>query len=1044
MIRRLPLLVIALISLAASARLSAMPHGSRPLDVRAFAGLDGSGGPAPGALIPNFRLTDHRGATHELFYESSAKAVVLVFTRGNHPRAAQTASAVRALRARFSATDLVIWQIDANAGADRTRLAAEQILFNNDTPILLDDAQLVATELGATRHLEAFVLTAPPFATLVYRGPLDDADPTSLASPAENYVADAVAATLANRTPAKPRVDLSAAASLIELPPAPSISYTTDVAPIVVRRCVSCHSTGNIAPHVYAKFEDLATRASSIRAAMLVQRMAPWHADAQFGVFSNQVALTPTERAILHGWARAGAPRGTGTDPLVSTPPPAGGDWPLGTPDLIVTIPSQSLPATGPIEYRYVTVAVPVTTDRWLRSAVVRPGNRRVVHHALVFEGNLLDVLFAGGGLGGYFAGYVPGLDQSFFPESTGKLVRQGGQVTFQMHYTATGQLETDATQIGFYFSAAAPARELLTKAASTTTITIPPGAKEYEREATFVPSTTRDVMLYELNPHMHYRGKRFKFEALYPSGASEVLVNVPNYDFGWQTSYRLTQPKRLPAGTTIRVTGAFDNSAQNMANPDPRATVRFGEQTNDEMFIGYVNYAELPTRATVLPPAFAENITALTRVGETFALTVRASNAPTSFRATTLPAGLRLDAATGALSGTPTAPGRHALVITAENASGTAATQLDLTIMPAPGAPVFTLHPRSVRTRIGESATLTAAVAASSGTTYTWFFRGGEFCNTDTPVLTLNDITAAYAGDYYCVAANAAGSARSATATLTLEFSGLVNLSARASVGTGDNVVIPGISVRGTAPKTLLIRAVGPALAAAPFNLGGTLANPVVNVFAAGGEKVLVNDNWGEVPDVAVLRSAFAAQGAFALPEGSRDAAMLVTLAPGSYTVQVAGAGTGTAAQGIAIVEVYEADAGASTLVNLSCRARVGTGGDILIAGFAIAGTESKRVLIRAVGPTLASLGVSGTLADPRLELIRQGAPAATATVATNDNWDAALAPTFSSVGAFALTPGSRDAALVVTLAPGSYTAQVSGVGNTTGVAIVEVYELP
>ncbi len=1024
--------------------LPAMDHGSRPPDLRAFAAVESPGGIAPGAFVPDFRLTDHRGVTHELYYESTAKAIVLVFTGAGHPRALQTAAALRNLRARFSASDVVIWQIDSSAGADRGRIAAEQILFNNDTPVLLDDAQLVATELGATRQLEAFVIGAPPFAVLAYRGPLDNADPASLAAPTENFVADAVAATLAGRAPTKARVELSAAAAPIELPPAPSINYTADVAPIVLRRCVSCHSTGNIAPHVYASYNDLASRATQVRADMLVKRMAPWHADGQFGVFANNVALTPAESATLHAWARADAPRGTGADPLVTAPAPPGGDWPLGTPDLVVTIPTQSLPATGLIEYRYISVPVPVTNDRWLRSAAVKPGNRKAVHHALVFEGTLLDVLLNGGGLGGFFAGYVPGLEQTFFPEGTGKLIRQGGQVTFQMHYTSTGKPETDATQIGFYFANAAPDRELFTKAASSVAITIPPGAKEYEREATFVPSATRDVMLYELNPHMHYRGKRFKFEALYPGGTSEVLVNVPQYDFAWQTSYRLSQPKRLPAGTTIRVVGAFDNSAQNPANPDPAATVRFGEQTSDEMFIGYVNYTELPARSFSAPPAFAENISARGRVGEPLSLAVRATNSPTLYRAPTLPTGLRLDSATGVISGTPTAAGRHAIVVTAENAAGTVATTVDLAILARVGAPVFTQQPRSVRARIGQTVTLSAAVAASPAATYTWFFRGGEFCNTDAPVLSLTDITAGYVGDYVCVATNSAGTATSATATLSLEFTGLVNLSARASVGTGANVVIPGITVRGTQPKTLLIRAAGPALAGAPFNVGGTLANPVVNVFTAAGEKILTNDNWGEVPDLGALRDAAAAQGAFALPEGSRDAAMLVTLPPGGYTVQVTGAGTGAAAQGVAIVEVYEADNGSSTLVNLSCRARVGTGGDILIAGFAIAGTESKRMLIRAVGPTLAGLGVTGTLADPKLDLIRQGAPVATATVASNDTWDPALAPVFSSVGAFALTPGSKDAALVVTLPPGSYTAQVSGVGNTTGVAIVEVYELP
>ncbi|HEY1109945.1 MAG TPA: hypothetical protein VGE76_14950, partial [Opitutaceae bacterium] len=155
-------------------------------------------------------------------------------------------------------------------------------------------------------------------------------------------------------------------------------------------------------------------------------------------------------------------------------------------------------------------------------------------------------------------------------------------------------------------------------------------------------------------------------------------------------------------------------------------------------------------------------------------------------------------------------------------------------------------------------------------------------------------------------------------------------------------------------------------------------------------------------------------------------------------------GVGTGTAAQGVAIVEVYEADQATSTLVNLSCRARVGTGADILIAGFVIGGTEPKRMLVRGIGPTLGALGVTGTLADPKLDILRQGAASDALPLGSNDNWDAALATTFSAVGAFPLTAGSRDAALVVTLPPGTYTAQLSGVGGTTGVGLIEVYELP
>ncbi len=1053
--RRLLPLTSALALAAPSLR--SMDHsGARPFDPRVFATSESPDGLAPGSFVPNFRLTDHTGATRELYYESTTKAVVLVFTASGSPRSLQTASALRALRARWAATEVTLWQIDSNLAADRAALVAEQALFNNPTPVLLDEAQLVASELGVTRQLEVFVID-PESWTLSYRGPLDNADPTSLAAPTQNLAADAVAALVARTAPAAgTRIAISPTALALDLP-APTVpDYATEVAPIVLARCVSCHSPGNIAPHVYAKFSDVSAKAASIRQSMLVKRMAPWHADSRYGVWSNGAALTPSESSTLHAWARAGAPRGNSTiDPLAATPAPAGGDWPLGRPDMILRLPKKSLPATGTLPYDYPEVTIPTSEDKWLRAVFVKPGNRRVVHHALVLEGSQVDQVLAilGGalpGLTGFFAGYVPGLDQTWFPEGSGKLLRKDAKVTVQMHYTTTGQPETDETELGLYFATAAPERQLLTKSANNVAITIPAGAKDYEREATFVASATKDVMLYELNTHMHYRGKRFKYDALYPDGSSETLLNIPQYDFNWQSQYRFAQPKRLPAGTIIQVRGAFDNSAQNPANPNSRATVRFGEQTSDEMFIGYINYAELPDRITTAkPPVFAATSVARARVGEAFTLALTAANSPTTFRAASLPAGLSLDPRTGVLSGTPTLSGRRAFVITAENAAGSAATVVDLAVSAATAAPIFTVQPKSVRTTLGANITLFAAATGFPKPTYTWLCRGQDFCNTTEPVLELTNLTAAYAGDFTCVATNSAGTTTSAPATVSFEFSGLVNISARASVGTGANVVIPGITIRGTKPKTLLIRAAGPALGA--FGVPATLANPVVTVFDSANQPILVNDDWGNVPNVAALLATSTAQGAFALAPGSRDAALLVTLPPGGYTIQVAGTGTGAAASGVALVEVYEADATPSTLVNLSCRARVATGADLLAAGFVVRGTTPRRLLIRAVGPTLAGFGVTGLLADPKLEVFRQGAEAP---LATNDNWSAPVIPStstaaqltaaFSSVGAFALTANSRDAALIVTLPAGTYTAQVSGVNNTTGVAIVEVYDLP
>lgn len=1018
-----------------------MNHAGRPEDLRAFAAAETPGGPGPGDLVPNFRLTDHRGATRELHYDSTVRAVVLVFTGTGSPRALQTSASLRALRARYPANEVIIWQIDSSAAVTAAALAAEQALFNNDLPVLRDEAQLVASELGVTRQIEAFVLSPGPGSVIQYRGPLDNGDPASLSPATENHVMAALDAVLAGRAPARSRITMPATAPRIELPPAPSISYALDVAPIVQRRCIECHSPGNIAPHSYTRFEDLASRANSIRASLLTRRMAPWHADAEYGTWSNEVALTPAESATLHAWAKAGAPRGAGADPIAAAIPTAAATWPLGQPDLVLTIPRQSIPATGKVDYVYITLAVPIDRERWLRAAVVRPGNPKVVHHSLVFEGTLFDVLAAAGGQGGFFAGYVPGLAQTWYPPGTGKRLRRDAALTLQMHYTPTGAPETDETQVGLYFTDTAPARELQTRSAYSpiiplNTIAIPARAREYLREASFTPSATRDVLLYELSPHMHYRGKWFRYEANYPDGTTETLLNVPQYDFNWQSGYRLAEPKRLPAGTVIRVRGSFDNSPLNPFNPNPNVIVRGGDQTDDEMFIGYLNYAELGEKAPARAPSFPANLAARARVGEAFRLPVDVATA-TTLSAAGLPDGLSLAGAV--ISGTPKSAGRSSVRLTAANAVGSAASILDLTVAPASGAPEFTSHPRSVRARLGSTVTFTAAVNSGPGTIYTWYVRGGEFCNTEGPVLTLTNLTAAHAGDWECVASNPAGSSRSEPASLSLEFSGLVNLSARASVGTGANVVIPGITVRGTKPKTLLIRAAGPALAA--FGVGGTLANPSLGVFDSRGDRVLANDNWSDVPNLRDLRAATAAQGAFALPEGGRDAAMLVTLPPGGYTVQVAGAGTGAAAQGVAIVEVYEADANPSTLVNLSCRANVGVDDNILIAGFAISGVAPKRVLIRAVGPTLGALGVTGALSDPRLEVVNQ---ATGSTAAANDNWTADLANVFSSVGAFALNPGSTDAAVVATLPPGSYTAKVSGANRGTGVALVEVYELP
>ena len=367
-----------------------------------------------------------------------------------------------------------------------------------------------------------------------------------------------------------------------------------EIAPLLQAKCVRCHSPGNIAPWAMTNYDLVQSYAALIKEKVLTGEMPPWHADPFYSTFANDFSLTPTEAALLVQWINDGAPRGEGPDPLAVAPPPPTNypfAWPasLGQPDLVLSIPQQSIPATGVVDYRYLNVTTTFPTDAWIRAAVVRPGNRKVVHHCLVFFGS--DSVFKG--LLGFFAGYVPGYDPVPAPDGTAKLLPRATVLQFQMHYITTGQPETDQTEIGLYVSPNPPTYALQTKSAPNITFTIPPNASETVATATY--TFAKNSMLYEMAPHMHLRGSWFRYEALYPDSRREILLSVPHYEFHWQTLYRLAQPKFMPAGTRLLCTGAWDNSAQNLENPDPSTTVTFGEQTFNEMFIGYFNFAEVP-----------------------------------------------------------------------------------------------------------------------------------------------------------------------------------------------------------------------------------------------------------------------------------------------------------------------------------------------------------------------------------------------------------------------------------------------------------------
>jgi hypothetical protein len=354
-------------------------------------------------------------------------------------------------------------------------------------------------------------------------------------------------------------------------------------------------------------------------------------------------------------------------------------------------------------------------------------------------------------------------------------------------------------------------------------------------------------------------------------------------------------------------------------------------------------------------------------------------------------------------------------------------------------------------------------AVAARSGAifsveaigappiSYQWLQNGAPIAGATSPNLYLTNVGTAQAGNYSVVVSTSAGSATSDPALLTLSTAPtrLGNISSRGVAGNGANVLTAGFVVTGTGTKQMLIRVVGPSLAG--LGITGFLPNPNLTVFNSAGVSTLTNDNWGTqtggAAAVTAITQATTRVGAFALPANSLDAVVLATLQPGSYTVQASGAGNTT---GVAIIEVYDASAALTgpKAINVSTRANVGTGENILIAGFIVNGTVSRRVLIRGIGPTLRNFGLAANavLPDPQLKLL----DASGATLATNDDWAsgdnaAFIAAAATAAGAFPLASGSKDASIIVMLAPGAYTAQLSGVGTTanTGIGLIEVYDV-
>ncbi len=477
-----------------------------------------------------------------------------------------------------------------------------------DGPYVRDIDESLTRSLDVQTTTEVFVLDSAR--TLCYRGAVDDqyGFGYSLETPRQNHLIDALDRVIAGGRPAiaattSPGCEMFYSHEKSQPDQDVSLTYHNRVSRILLDNCVGCHREGGSAPFALQSYDSVRDYAEMIGSVVRRGIMPPWFAAPPIAKenemqpstslaihWANDRSLAEADRKDLLAWIENGVPEGNPTDaPLPRRFPE---QWEIGQPDLVLQIPKPlAVQANGRMPYQHARVETRLSEDRWVQAVEIRPSAPSVVHHVLVFiqdrnaGGNDRDIDEEAG----FFAAYVPGNTFQIYPEGFAKKLPAGSRLVFQLHYTPNGSATSDQTQIGILFSEKAPKHSIRNAGVANHRIAIPPGASNHRETASLV--VPEDVRLLSFMPHMHLRGKAFRYEVILPDGRREQLLDVPRYDFNWQLEYRLSEPLDIPQGSRIEVAGWYDNSDQNPANPDPSVTVRWGPQTEDEMMLGYVEY---------------------------------------------------------------------------------------------------------------------------------------------------------------------------------------------------------------------------------------------------------------------------------------------------------------------------------------------------------------------------------------------------------------------------------------------------------------------
>nr|WP_309687714.1 redoxin family protein [Armatimonas sp.] len=558
--------------------------------------------PLVGTRLPDFRATTLEGKEFHFYGLAGKKAVVFYFLGADCPIAKLSLPKLATLAKNYEAKGVAFVGINPNGSETTAQTLAAAKAAGVIFPIFADRQQKFADFAKVTRTCEALIVDDK--ATLRYRGSVDDQYGLGSRKPkaSKNYLTDTLDALLAgkpvattssevpgcllDRNQPEPPVDAEPEPiPALALPDVGKVSYTEHVAPILQEKCESCHRPGQVGPFPLQSYANAKRWSAMIGETVTNSRMPPWHADPRHGNFANDRSLSAKEKATVLAWVKQGTPEG---DPKkLPAPKVFTSDWNIGKPDMVLKMDKPyTVQATGVLPYKWFRVPTGFTEDKWVQAAEVKPGARSVIHHVLVF----LDDKRGGvpNGLDGFVAEYVPGESPMVFPDGIAKKVPKGTDLMFQVHYTPNGTEQKDLSELGLIFAKEPPKEIVDTIGILSLNLRIPPGAESYKSSRSFTVPVSSTI--YSYSPHMHVRGKAFRMSATYPDGKEETLLSVPKYDFNWQTRYMLKEPKKVPSGTKILIEAWYDNSTKNPHNPDATKTVTWGEQTFEEMMIGFID----------------------------------------------------------------------------------------------------------------------------------------------------------------------------------------------------------------------------------------------------------------------------------------------------------------------------------------------------------------------------------------------------------------------------------------------------------------------